>query len=160
MAVSSSRSLEQIFARYVRKTDTCWWWTGGTSSAGYGAINVSEPKRRIRATHRVSYEMHIGQIPAGMFVCHRCDNRACVNPAHLFAGTQADNSADMVAKSRQGNSKKGRPGQTNPAAKLTVDQVVAIRNSDEIGTNLAARLNVSKTTISRIRLRKIWRHIS
>ena len=77
----------------------CWLWTG-PSSDGYGDFRIGG--KRILA-HRLSYELHIGPIPDGMFVCHKCDVRCCINPAHLFAGTSGDNALDMYAKGRDRN---------------------------------------------------------
>lgn len=90
---------EERFWRYVNKTGECWAWTGGTANDGYGRLYISERDGSV-AAHRFSYQLHNGEIPAGLIVCHRCDNPPCVRPDHLFLGTHLDNVRDMFSKGR------------------------------------------------------------
>jgi hypothetical protein len=91
--------LLERFWRKVRKTDGCWEWTASFRGLGYGQIKVNQ---KMLYAHRVSWEMANGPIPDGLCVLHHCDNPPCVNPDHLFLGTQADNMRDKVRKNRQG----------------------------------------------------------
>lgn len=104
-----------------RGPDECWEWRGGRlDPKGYGGFYRRDIRKPVRA-HRFSYELAHGPIPDGLFVCHRCDNPPCVNPAHLFSGTTDQNMADMVAKGRQ-----VRAENVNTAI-LTAEQAKAIR---------------------------------
>lgn len=137
--------------------DACWPWTGAKRGdrQGYGNFKI---KSYVAArAHRVSYALYYGQSPGSMLVCHKCDNPVCVNPAHLFLGTVQDNSDDMVRKGR--SPRRDQKGEKNAAAKLTSDDVAAIRRLIAAGhTNIAIaeRYSVTHSLISRIRRGRAW----
>lgn len=92
--------------------DECWPWKAAKDPRGYGRIGGdrrrSSGKRAVELAHRIAYQLEIGDVPLGLFVCHRCDNPTCCNPAHLFLGTCKDNNQDMYAKGRDANQHSGR----------------------------------------------------
>ncbi len=98
------------FWRYTRKSDGCWLWTGPIRGRGpYGGIGITGTPNKSIGAHQFSFLIHHGQIPLGLCVCHTCDNPSCVNPDHLFLGTQVDNIRDMVGKGRQRNAMTAAP---------------------------------------------------
>ena len=143
----------------------CWLWLGAVHNRqGYGFLKVG---RRQTYAHRASYEAFIGKIPAGLHVCHRCDVTCCVNPSHLFLGTNRDNVDDKVRKGRQARSidivgKNKARGERCAWAKLNSAKVLAVRVSYASGDTLAviaARYRVSESTISNAVRGKKWAHI-
>lgn len=107
------------------------------------------------AAHRASFKVFVGDIPDGMFVCHKCDVKACVNPEHLFLGTALENMRDKIAKGRSVYSL----GVGNGAAKLTEIDVVDIRANSGTQREIARRYGISQTLVSQIKSHLIWRHI-
>jgi hypothetical protein len=112
-----------------------------------------------KPAHRLTWIVTHGPVPVGLSVCHRCDNPPCCNPAHLWTDTHAANMADRNAKGRQGGG--NGPGRGTPNAKLTDDQVRAIRamRSTASLTQIARQFGIGIANVSAICLRKTWRHI-
>ena len=139
---------ERFWAKVSKKgRDDCWKWAGSKMTAGYGEISIG---LKLVGSHRVSWELHNGPIPDGLWVLHACDNRSCVNPEHLFLGTQQDNTDDMMQKGRHGR------------AKLSKEEVLKIRAQCKGGVSrnvLAERYGVSRWTIKDIALGYSWTHV-
>lgn len=160
-----------LYKRFWESLDTsqdCWLWTGAKGPKGYGHIVVDT---RHTYAHRYSYELANGPIPEGKMVLHKCDNRLCCNPSHLYVGTAADNTADMVRRGRCTSGLVSRfhldpdceRGELNPYAKLTNDKVRQIRARYAEGgisqAKLARAFSVCQMTIWHIVNRKTWTHI-
>lgn len=166
----------------------CWEWEGSRNpQTGYGQLSSWEDgKRKLYTAHRVSFSAHFGEIPKGLQVLHRCDNRPCFNPVHLFLGTQLENVEDMFAKGRNNHKaadvhwtkiypEKVRRGDNHPSklknerlkrgsdhysAKVTEDDVRSIRSSTETLSMLSDRFGLSQSSLSSIRRRKTWAHVT
>lgn len=140
----------------------CWEWNGRPRENGYCR---STYKRVNWYIHRLSYVAFLGFIPDGYDVCHKCDNRKCCNPAHLFIGTRLDNMRDAVKKGRQAKGEKlsiKKMGENSVLAKLTSDDVINIRklHFDGIKTiEIAKKFNITADNIRRIVRRDTWRNI-
>jgi HNH endonuclease len=132
----------------------CWDWTKSVTKWGYGHINVNG---KIKLAHRISYEA-IHPLPTHLCVLHKCDNPRCINPEHLFLGTNADNVRDKVSKGRQ--SKIGQSkGENHSLAKLSNNDVLFIRASSLPQKELAVQFNTTQSNISLIKNRVKWTHI-
>lgn len=135
-------------------SDGCWPWKN-TKTIHFGHGKFGWRKRTLQA-HRVAYELVFGAIPDGMCVCHRCDNPACVNPAHLFAATHRENMADRDRKSRQAK------GENAGLARLGPNQVTEIRRrraNGETQQSIADDFGITQANVSMIVLRRTWKHI-
>lgn len=147
---------DRFDAKYEVADNGCWLWTGTLKDNGYGVFSLGRREGCVYA-HRWAYERWVAPIPAGLFVCHRCDVRNCVNPAHLFLGTAADNQADMAAKGRS------LRGQRHNLVILTDAQVLAIRSEYLHGKRTQATIGgaygISKAMVSQIVRGQSWAHL-
>ena len=150
-------TIEDRFLSKVKKTSTCWIWTGFIKKGKmpYGRFSLEHRKPVI--AHRYSYEIYNGDIPKGMCVCHSCDNPSCVNPKHLWLGTTKQNIQDCLKKGR-GNRAKGEKNGTSKLNKKQVDKIRKMFSSGKyMQKELGVKFSVSKGLISQIVLNKIWK---
>lgn len=161
---------EAFFARRVirfwdrvDRTGSCWLWRGYKPSDGYGRVSWGPRRGSAWLTHRVAWELTNGPIPHGLAVLHNCpsgDNPACVNPAHLWLGTQAENLIDMRKKGRAPK----RRSSTEYGSKLVAEDVRLIRRlaqeRRQSFSSLALRFGVHPFTIANVVHRRTWRHIA
>lgn len=140
-------------AKYMPEPNSgCWLWTGAALPSGYGQFKTAGHN----LAHRYSYEVHHGPIPSGLCVLHHCDNPACVNPDHLWAGTHRDNAIDKVIKGRA----RGNAGVGNHLAKLDPEKAAWACQALAYGmsaNHVAAVLGVNRTTILKIVRGETWR---
>lgn len=144
---------ERFWSKVLIK-DGCWDWQWGHALGGYGRIWF---KGKTLYAHRVAWSLTNGAIPEGMHVCHRCDNRRCCNPGHMFLGTNAENMADRDAKGRAPH------GERHGQAKLTDQSVAEIRSrvlAGETQLSLSRAFGISKSVCSSVVSRKHWRHVA
>ena len=167
MRRAKTEAIERFESKYIPEPNTgCWLWTAGLNGDGYGSFHVGGNNV---GAHRFSFETYVGPIHDGLHVLHRCDQPLCVNPKHLFLGSQAANMADMVEKDRQARGDRNgsrlhperRPrGEQHVLAKLTASQVLEIRAAvGESQRRIAARFGVSKSQVGDIRSGKKWAHM-
>ena len=185
LAARRERSLAERFWSKVDKNGPvpehrpelgpCWIWTGDHLKRGYGLLSFGRgPTRKRILAHRISWELHYGRLPEGKpFVCHTCDNPPCCRPDHLFAGSDADNQRDMVAKGRnqRGDNHWSRRmpnrvarGVSKRDSKLTEDEVRAIRTRHATKGDsyrvLSQEYGISSSAIQAIVNRRNWKHLT
>lgn len=149
--------VEVRFWRKVQKTETCWLFMGRLNEDGYGVFSVN---RRSKHAHRVSFELTYGPLSSGLFACHHCDVRPCVRPDHLFKGTAADNTADMIQKGRQ----RWCVGETNGQSKLSAATVEEIRRLVAAGqarqVDIVRDFRLSPAHVHRLIYGKAWKAVA
>ena len=156
----SENAIERFWKHVNKKSDgECWEWEAGKDRQGYGRIGA---KYKTYFAHRISWFIHSGEIPKGISVCHTCDNRACVNPSHLFLGTQKDNMTDMTDKGRR-CPPPHVVGEKQGNHKLTEKQVIEIREKHMPYKysmyKLAEEYGVARGTIYRVIHYLTWAHV-
>jgi predicted XRE-type DNA-binding protein len=139
----------------IQGPDDCWEWQAGTDTPGYGRFKVN---KKDQGAHRIAYELTHGPISEGLCCCHHCDNRACVNPKHLFLGTNQDNIVDKVLKGRSPK------GERHWHVKITEEQVVEIRRlyaleNHMLQKEIALLFGIKKSQVSSIINKESWKHI-
>lgn len=141
--------------KHVPHLGTCWMWIGSVATDGYGKLKSKIGNRLVNErAHRVSWEIHEGKIPKGLWVLHKCDTLLCVRRSHLFLGNGKDNVADMISKGRQ---------HYNPVRKLTYAQVAEIRNTKPYygyQSRLAEKFDVTSSVVSEIVAGKTWKSLT
>lgn len=148
-------SITERFWKKVDKSSNCWVWTASKSKRGYGHFKIHS---KVWQAHRYSWLIHYGYIPKGLCVCHVCDDPACVNPGHLWIGTQLENMQDKIKKGRL----RVGIGERHGHSKLSNKQVLKIRAIYSKGVtraSLAQKYRVTPANIGNVVNRKTWKHI-
>lgn len=172
-AKTRQTTVSEWFWNYVEKNEGCWWWRGSIALNGYGRTFMNG---RWHYAHRLAWQIAHGVVPAGMYICHSCDNPGCVRPDHLFLGTPADNHHDARSKGRlRSNPPTGarhwahqhpervRRGEANNKAKLTEAQVRELVKAHRNGssqTELARQYGIRQSSVWQILAGHTWKHVT
>lgn len=153
----NKKQIKRLLGMIDIQDNGCWNWAG-TSRNGYGRLTVgsrTDNTRKTESAHRFSYKLFYGDIPNDLYVCHKCDNKLCVNPEHLFLGTHQDNIDDRERKNRNNHV----IGKNVPTSKLTETEVIKIRNSNLSSRKLAKIYGLNKTSVLDIKNGINWKHL-
>ena len=153
--MTSDKELARFWSKVNKAGDNdCWEWQGHIGKGrGYGILNFGGKLHRV---HRLSWEIHNGPIPDGLFACHHCDNRRCCNPAHLFLGTHEDNQNDKIAKDRTPKGQDAGPAKLD---EVTVIEMKRLFRSGMRRADVARHFSVSYYTLCDILAGRTWKHI-
>ena len=144
---------QKLLGNIIKTERGCWIWKKYKNKEGYGAMRING---NILKTHKASYQVFNGEIGEGLIVCHKCDVPPCINPDHLFLGTNRDNKYDSI------NKKRHNAGSNHGKTKLTEEDIIKMRRYSKLGfknVTLARRFKLSPWTISEIITHKLWVHI-
>jgi hypothetical protein len=173
-AINSKEKLIAKFEPNFQQTEGCWNWLGRVDkSKGYGwfCLGRGWPGGGHGCNAmRAAYALYVGEIPSGLHVCHTCDNRLCVNPAHLFLGTTQENNADKVRKKRHLTGERLSAavlphipkGSRHYKTKLTEDdalRIIEMRRRGAMYKDIGAAFGISDTAAYKIAKRKRWKHL-
>ena len=146
--------LEKYLHARMQWTPGCWIWTGSFNNGGYGRTKY---KGNWDLAHRLFYQLYVGEIPEGLLIRHRCDNRKCVNPQHLIPGTYKDNVNDMVERNRQA---KGESVNTNKLSEQEAKEIIDLLKSGVFTHKKIANMyNVHRSAIHHIAGGRSWKHL-
>lgn len=149
--------LEKLEAGSIPEPNSgCLLWCGATNQKGYGRVRWNA---RTQSAHRLAWLAAYGPIPPGMLVCHKCDVPACINPTHLWLGTNDQNMADMVAKGRSPDGTQTTRGEAHPISKIAESAVRAILADVRPHPAIAADHGITRSMVGKIKRRQSWRHV-
>lgn len=150
--------LEERFSKYIKKEKQCWRWTGASRGNGYGCLKV---KGRVIDSHRVSWLIYRGEIKKGHIICHRCNNRWCANPKHLYQGTYKSNVKDSIRDGTHHLPPVGTVyGERHPRSKLNYKKADEIKKSGLSQRKLAKKYGVHRSTIRAVLYGETWRNVN
>lgn len=144
-----------LHARATRAPSGCWLWSGQRDRDGYGSVSY---RNRRWGAHRLAWFFRRGPIPKGLFVCHRCDVPACINPEHLFLGSPRDNTQDSATKGRRADTRGSRHGNSKVTEAQVVEMRAAFAAGDPVAT-IARRVGMSPANTKKIVLSETWKHV-